>query len=504
MKGDVGRGCKGVSNRMSIEVEAPMVEAVIVTWNKRDDVIQLLEQLKHIDYPVEKLEITVVDNDSTDGTIQEIETFYPSVNLIKNRENLGGAGGFNAGMRWVLENRPACEYMWLLDNDVLVDKGALRELVAVMNSNPEAGICGSKIMNIENPPEIIELGAFIDYIFGDIRRNIPDCIELKDPQAVFEVDYVAGCSLIARNEYVKRLGVWREHFFIYWDDMEWGARFNAFGYKVLACNSSIVYHPSWAGRCADNSAIWRCYYRTRNSLWFFNNYCTGVRRRLLLAHMIIRSAMHAASTCLAAYSTLSRAFLMGVEDFLKGRHGKKEFRLPADNLTKYLDGTKSKDMCVFVLEDGTAESATRFVCDLIKEYPGMKVLSIVPKASRSQWESFRDKGDIVTYERSGNGSIPWPEKLRIMRFLRNRPWSVLLTSPLTPRIGAIWGKDVARVDFKKGSTIAIERMSLKDLLCIPLSALSYLSRIIFSPPERDAGWVEKVQGNTGCDDNDSV
>lgn len=482
---------------MSIEVEAPMVEAIIVTWNKRDDVIQLLEQLKHIDYPVEKLGITVVDNDSTDGTIQEIETFYPSVNLIKNRENLGGAGGFNAGMRWVLENRPACEYMWLLDNDVLVDKGALRELVAVMNSNREAGICGSKIMNIENPNEVIELGAFFDYTLGNIRRNIPDCIELEDPQAVFEVDYVAGCSLITRTEYVKRLGLWHEHFFIYWDDMEWGARFNAFGYKVLASNASIVYHPSWAGRCADNSAIWRCYYRTRNSLWFFNNYCTGIWRRLLLAHMIIRSAMRAARTCLAANSTLSRAFLMGVEDFLKGRHGKKEFRLPADNLTKYLEGTKSKDICVFVSEDRTAENVTRFVCDLIKEYPGMKVLSIVPEASRSQWESFRHKDDIVTYGRSGNGSIPWAEKLRIMRFLRNRPWSILLTSSFTPRMGAIWGKDVARVDFEKGSTIAIERMSLKDLCRIPLSVLSYLPWILFSPPERDLGWIERSPSKRG-------
>ena len=173
---------------MSIEVEAPMVEAIIVTWNKRDYVIRLLKQLKDIDYPARRLGITVVDNYSTDGTIQEIEAFYPSINLIKNRENLGGSGGFNAGMRWVLENRSACEYMWLLDNDVLVDKGALRELVAVMNSNPRAGICGSKIINVENPGEIIEVGAFINYNVGEIRRNISDRIELQNPQAVFEVD----------------------------------------------------------------------------------------------------------------------------------------------------------------------------------------------------------------------------------------------------------------------------------------------------------------------------
>jgi len=75
---------------MVTEVEAPMVEAIIVTWNKRDYVTRLLKRLKDIDYPAKRLGITVVDNHSTDGTIQKIEAFYPSVNLIKNRENLGG------------------------------------------------------------------------------------------------------------------------------------------------------------------------------------------------------------------------------------------------------------------------------------------------------------------------------------------------------------------------------------------------------------------------------
>lgn len=484
---------------MNIELEAPMVEAVIVTWNKRDDVIQLLEQLKHINYPIEKLEITVVDNHSTDGTIKEIETFYPSVNLIKNRENLGGAGGFNAGMRWVLENRPACEYMWLLDNDVLVDKNALKELVAVMNSNPEAGICGSKIINIADPNEVIEVGAFIDYSFGGIRENIPDRIELQDQEAIFEVDYVAGCSLLARTKYVRRIGVWHEHFFVYWDDMEWGARFNAFGYKVLASNASVVYHPSWAGRCVDNSAIWRNYYRTRNSLWFFNNYSTGIRRRLLLACMIVRFARHAASTCLAAHSGLSHAFQQGVEDFLRGNYGKKEFRVPVDDFGAYLEDTKDRNVCVFPPDSRSAEYARRYVYDFKEAYPGIRVLAVIPDSNRRQWERLCDKGDIIAYARSGNGAITWADRFRIMRFLRRRSWNILLTSPVAPRMGAVWGKDVARVDLENRSTIAVERMSLKDFSRIPLSVLSYLFWILFSPPEKDPGLIERLQGKTDCE-----
>ncbi len=83
--------------------------------------------------------------------------------------------------------------------------------------------------------------------------------------------------------------------------------------------------------------------------------------------------------------------------------------------------------------------------------------------------------------------------------MRTRTWSILLTSSMTPRMGAIWGKDVARVDFEKGSTIAIEKMSLKDLCRIPLLVLSYLFWTLFFPPERDQGCIERIQRKTSVE-----
>ena len=124
----------GTADNVGAAIEAPIVQVIIVTWNKEKDVTRLLEQLEHINYPENKYEVTVVDNSSSDNTVQSIESGYPSVHLIRNHENLGGAGGFNTGMRWALENRPESKYMWLLDNDVLVDRNALSELVAVMES----------------------------------------------------------------------------------------------------------------------------------------------------------------------------------------------------------------------------------------------------------------------------------------------------------------------------------------------------------------------------------
>ena len=164
--------------------QAPKVSAVIVTWNKEKDVVRLLDQLSDIDYPDDKYETVVVDNHSSDNTVQVIESRHPSVKLIENERNLGGAGGFNTGMRWVLENRAESKYLWLLDNDVLVDSNALSELVAVMERTPKAAMCGSKVMNIAKPSEIIEAGAFLDYNFGRTRSNKPQ----DDHDSIYQVD----------------------------------------------------------------------------------------------------------------------------------------------------------------------------------------------------------------------------------------------------------------------------------------------------------------------------
>ena len=75
-----------MSKNMTCNTEMPLVIAIIVTWNKKGDVTQLLKQLNLVNYPNDKLEIVVVDNNSADGTVKAIETKYPVLKLIKNRK----------------------------------------------------------------------------------------------------------------------------------------------------------------------------------------------------------------------------------------------------------------------------------------------------------------------------------------------------------------------------------------------------------------------------------
>jgi len=468
----------GPAYNVSVTAEAPTVQVVIVTWNKEKDVTRLLEQLKDINYPEGKYEIAVVDNNSTDDTVQIIESTYPWVRLIKNPQNLGGAGGFNTGMRWVLENRPESKYMWLLDNDVLVDRNALEELVAVMECSPEAAMCGSKVMNVAKPSEIIEAGAFIDYDFGQTRSNKPQ----DDHDSIYQVDYVAACSLLVRSESVRRLGLLNESLFIYWDDMEWGARFKASGYEVLASAASVVYHPSWAERTGDTSAIWRRYYRTRNRLWFFSNYTTGAKRRLLLARIALYSTMFALANCIGGDLKASRAIIRGIEDFLRDAYGKRYFHLPVFGLKDYLSDRMIGSICVFlrsVQPDGREEG---FVRGLTSKCPGLKIFSIVPNEVEHTWEDLCGNNNVLSYRRLRGLQLSWTDKLRVLRFLWTKPWKLLVTSPPSYWMGGIRGREVAIVDFDKGVAVSIEKLKLKDLLRIPFTAMSFLVRVLLFPP----------------------
>ena len=104
------------------------VAIVIVNWNKQQEVLNLLSSLERFNY--NKNDIILVDNASSDDSVSLVRSRHPDVRLLVNSANLGGSGGFNTGLRYVLDSQ-RYKYVWLLDNDVEVMEGALEALLAV-------------------------------------------------------------------------------------------------------------------------------------------------------------------------------------------------------------------------------------------------------------------------------------------------------------------------------------------------------------------------------------
>lgn len=466
----------------------PTVQAVIVTWNKKKDLLYLLCQMHDLRYPSDRLSILVVDNASIDGTVEAVKADFPGVQVIRHSENRGGAGGFNAGMRWALDNRPQARYLWLLDNDVQVHPDALKALVEVLENHSNAAICGSRIMDVVNRGHLIEVGAFIDYNHGDIRRHEPNGCTSETLNGVYKVDYVAACSLLARTSMVKKVGLWQERFFIYWDDMEWGARINAAGYDVLAADASIIHHPRWENRNADHSSVWRTYYRTRNSFWFFNNYGRGFARRRLLFRMVMRYSGFAIKEAFNANESLSRAFIDGINDFFGNDLGKKRFNSWPATLFERIETDKIGQLVLFVMDGQTSIEAWNLVESLSIRFPDLKIRCILPICVKRVWRNNANVDECLFYHRRTRGGMSLIDKCRILLFLGSRPWQILVASRQAPKLGTVWGRLVARFDFGARKTISIDRMNWKSVcrLFLSLPVLMVKALVLLPEPERTA------------------
>jgi len=145
---------------------------IIVTWNKKNYVIDLLRSLEALNYAHDRLDVLVVDNASSDGTVEALKADFPAIQLLENKENLGGTGGFNTGLQWAAGQPPdAYDYLWLLDNDVQVHQDALLELVAILDTHKDVAVAGSTMMQLDFPWRINEMGAYVDRGCGRLLFN---------------------------------------------------------------------------------------------------------------------------------------------------------------------------------------------------------------------------------------------------------------------------------------------------------------------------------------------
>lgn len=243
------------------------VGIVICNYNKQDYVLGCIESVLESTYTDYKL--YVVDNASTDRSVPLIrEKYGDRVTLIVNPENLGGSGGFDAGMRAAMkEGHP---YIWCLDNDVLVDENALKVLVDYAQAHPEAGMFGSKVYNMDDPDTIQQYGVMVNMEdFTTTAKHENERETGENPEFEYS-NSCATCSLMVRREVIEKIGVMPEDNFIYWDDIEWGYRCHLAGYEIVSCQNSQVLHKQGANKEAENT--FPTYYAWRNWIHFFNRY----------------------------------------------------------------------------------------------------------------------------------------------------------------------------------------------------------------------------------------
>jgi GT2 family glycosyltransferase len=174
-----------------------------------------------------------------------ITTKYPIV-LIQSGDNLGFSGGHNLGIKYALAKNDF-KYIWILNNDTVVEKEALSEMVKTFKEKDgKIGIVGSKLIRYYNPEKLQALCGTkrINWKTGNYGEYIcPDCDSLITDKEPFEImGYVIGASMLIKKELIKDIGFFDAAYFMWAEEADFCFRALKNGWKLYCCPTSVIYH----------------------------------------------------------------------------------------------------------------------------------------------------------------------------------------------------------------------------------------------------------------------
>lgn len=216
----------------------PRVSIIILNWNSYEVTRDCLLSLQKVGYP--NYEVVLVDNGSVDGSADKLAREFPSARLVRNKTNLGFAGGNNVAMRDILAR--GSDYLLLLNNDTIVAPNFLEELLRAAESQPEIGLVNPKILYYDPADRIWYAGGSYKPGWSFARHFGVNRIDNGKYNQAREVSFVTGCALLVKAEVVRRIGLLDEVFFFGFEDLDWCVRAKKEGFKALYVPSAVVWH----------------------------------------------------------------------------------------------------------------------------------------------------------------------------------------------------------------------------------------------------------------------
>ena len=211
---------------------------IILNWNGEQVIGPCLDSLR----AVEGVEfgIIVVDNGSTDSSVEIVQREYPDVELIRNDENILFAEGNNVGLRRAMEL--GGDLFLLLNNDTEVDPGFLEPMIDVLRRHPDVGIVGPMILYHDDPGRIWYGGGdFYPLIWIPRHRDIRK-LQTETCGAGGETGYVSGCALLVKREVIEKTGMLDPSYRIYCEDVDFCLRAQGEGYRCYYEPAARIRH----------------------------------------------------------------------------------------------------------------------------------------------------------------------------------------------------------------------------------------------------------------------
>ncbi|MCE5307544.1 MAG: glycosyltransferase family 2 protein [Acidobacteriales bacterium] len=293
----------------------PRITALILNTNRREDTLACLASLVIGTY--KNLRIILLDNNSTDGTVEAVEERFPDVNVLKLKENRGYAGNNNVGIGAAING--GADWLFVLNEDTVVDSDCVARLAAAGESDPTIGIVGPTVYHHNEPNIIQSAGGIIGPYWESLHlnRDEPNLSHNLEPRPV---DWISGCGIMVRRQVVEDVGAIDERYFYYWEETEWCIRARRAGWRILHVPAAKLWHKGVQRDYRPPASV--TYYATRNRLLTLAKHRAPLTVWIGAGAQIVRTltswAIRPRWKCMTAHR---HAMWRGVVDFLFRRWG---------------------------------------------------------------------------------------------------------------------------------------------------------------------------------------
>ena len=247
------------------------LSVIVLNWNTADETLACLESI-YSQVHRHAIEVIVADNASSDRSREVVPQRFPQATLVAHSTNLGFCAGNNRAVA-----ASSGRYVLFLNSDTVVAKGALDSLVNFADANPDVGIVGPKLLNLDGSLQYscrrfpnLGAGFFRNTPLGRLlpqNRFTTDYLMSDwDHASVRDVDWVSGAALMIRREALEELGGFDESFYMYCEDVDLCYRAHQASWRVVYFPDAVIYHI--IGR-ASNKVPTRMTYMFHRSMYRF-------------------------------------------------------------------------------------------------------------------------------------------------------------------------------------------------------------------------------------------
>lgn len=220
----------------------PFISIIFPNFNGGKKTTECIDSLLKLDYPKDRVEIVMVDNGSSDGSLDAVETKFKNIKnlkIVKSPENLGAPKGYNLAIK---HSNKDTAYFFKIDNDIILDKNVLKIFVKFMEKNPIAGGVNPKIYYHTKPNILTGIGCQVSRYTGKAKFVGLDEEDRGQYDEIREFESMIGCASFFRKEAIKKAGFFNPKYLVYFDDTELFIKIKKAGYKNYYLPEAKIWH----------------------------------------------------------------------------------------------------------------------------------------------------------------------------------------------------------------------------------------------------------------------